>query len=182
MNLWEDLIRGIYAYGFERPSAIQQRATKPIVNGHDVITQAQSGTDKTATISFAIMLQSVDMQLRDTQALCLLPTRELAVQIQMVVLALGDYLNVHCHACIGVTNLGEDLRKLDFGQHIVSGTPGRVIDMMRPKTLRTSNIKMLVLDEADEMLKKKIQETNISYISVFTTKYSVSVPMPHEIL
>lgn len=69
--------------GFERPSAIQQRAIKPIVNGHDVIAQAQSGTGKTAAISIA-MLQSVDMQLKDTQALCLSPTRELAVQIQKV--------------------------------------------------------------------------------------------------
>ena len=58
--------------------------------------------------------------------LCLSPTRELAVQIQKVVLALGDYMNVQCHACIGGTNLSEDIRKLDYGQHVISGTPGRV--------------------------------------------------------
>lgn len=83
MHLKEDLIRGIYSYGFERPSAIQQRAIKPMIKGRDVIAQAQSGTGKTATFSIA-MLQSIDTQLRDTQVLCLSPTRELAVQIQKV--------------------------------------------------------------------------------------------------
>ena len=72
--------------------------------------------------------------------LCLSPTRELAVQIQKVVLALGDYMNVQCHSCIGGTNLGEDIRKLDYGQHVVSGTPGRVFDMIRRRTLRTRSV------------------------------------------
>ena len=106
--------------GFEKPSAIQQRAIKPIVKGRDVIAQAQSGTGKTATFSVSL-LQSIDTTVRETQVLCLSPTRELAVQIQKVVLALGDYMNVQCHACIGGTNLGEDIRKLDYGQHVVSG-------------------------------------------------------------
>lgn len=126
MKLKEELLRGIYGYGFEKPSAIQQRAIVPIVSGRDVIAQSQSGTGKTATFSIS-MLQLIDTQLRDTQALVLSPTRELAVQIQQVVLALGDFMNVQCHACIGGTNLGDDIKKLDYGQHIVSGTPGRVI-------------------------------------------------------
>ena len=71
-----------------------------------------------------------------------------------VILALGDYMSVQCHACIGGTNLGEDIRKLDYGQHIVSGTPGRVFDMIRRRNLRTRAIKMFILDEADEMLNK----------------------------
>ena len=125
-----------FVTGFEKPSAIQQRAIKPIVKRRDVIAQAQSGTGKTATFSVAL-LQSIDTTVRETQVLCLSPTRELAVQIQKVVLALGDYMNVQCHACIGGTNLGEDIRKLDYGQHVVSGTPGRVFDMIRRRTLRT---------------------------------------------
>lgn len=111
--------------GFEKPSAIQQRSIKPIIKGRDVIAQAQSGTGKTATFSISI-LQSLDTQVRETQVLVLSPTRELATQIQKVILALGDFMNVQCHACIGGTNLGEDIRKLDYGQHVVSGTPGRV--------------------------------------------------------
>jgi len=157
MSLREDLLRGIYAYGFEKPSAIQQRSVRPVVKGRDVIAQAQSGTGKTATFSIAV-LQSLDTQVRETQALVLSPTRELAQQIQKVILALGDYMSVQCHACIGGTNVGEDIRKLDYGQHVVSGTPGRVFDMIRRRNLRTRAIKMLILDEADEMLNKGFKE------------------------
>jgi len=157
MGLREDLLRGVFAYGFEKPSAIQQRAIVPIVTGRDVIAQAQSGTGKTATFSISI-LQSIDTTLRETQALVLSPTRELAQQIQKVGLALGDYMNVQIHACIGGTNVGEDIRKLENGVHIVSGTPGRVFDMISRKSLRTRNIKMFVLDEADEMLNKGFRE------------------------
>jgi len=157
MGLREDLIRGIYAYGFEKPSAIQQRSVRPIVRGRDVIAQAQSGTGKTATFAISV-LQSLDTQMRETQALVLSPTRELAQQIQKVILALGDYMSVQCHACIGGTNVGEDIRKLDYGQHVVSGTPGRVFDMIRRRNLRTRSIKLLVLDEADEMLNKGFKE------------------------
>jgi len=157
MGLNEELIRGIYAYGFEKPSAIQQRAIKPILSGRDVIAQAQSGTGKTATFSISA-LAKIDTTVRDTQALILSPTRELAQQIQKVVLALGDYMSVQCHACIGGTSVGEDIRKLDYGQHIVSGTPGRVFDMIRRKNLRTRGIKMFILDEADEMLNQGFSE------------------------
>lgn len=97
MNLREELLRGIYGYGFERPSAIQQRAIMPCIRGRDVIAQAQSGTGKTATFSIAI-LQQIDTALLDCQALILAPTRELATQIQMVVIALGDYMNTECLA------------------------------------------------------------------------------------
>jgi ATP-dependent RNA helicase len=100
------------------------------------------------------MLQSIDSSIRETQALVLSPTRELATQIQSVVLALGDYMNVSCHACIGGTSVGEDIRKLEHGQQLVSGTPGRVFDMIKRRHLRTRNIKMLVLDEADELLNR----------------------------
>ncbi|KAE9385373.1 P-loop containing nucleoside triphosphate hydrolase protein [Gymnopus androsaceus JB14] len=120
----------------------------------DVIAQAQSGTGKTATFSISI-LQSIDVTVRETQALALVlsPTRELATQIQPVVLALGNYMNVQCHACIG-----EDIRKLEYGLHVISGTPGCVFDMIRCRSLRTWNIKMLVLDEADELLNKGFKE------------------------
>ena len=83
MNLKEELLRGIYAYGFEKPSAIQQRAIVPCIKGLDVIAQAQSGTGKTATFSIAI-LEKIDTGLRECQALILAPTRELAQQIQKV--------------------------------------------------------------------------------------------------
>lgn len=184
MGLREELLRGIYSYGFEKPSAIQQRAIKQIVKGRDVIAQAQSGTGKTATFSISV-LQCLDTTVRETQALILSPTRELAVQIQKVVLALGDYMNVQCHACIGGTNVGEDIRKLDYGQHVVSGTPGRVFDMIRRRNLRTRSIKMLVLDEADEMLNKGFKEQLYDiyrYLPPGAQVVLLSATLPHEIL
>lgn len=184
MNLNEDLLRGVYAYGFERPSAIQQRAIKQIILGKDVIAQAQSGTGKTATLAIA-SLQVLDTQLRDTQVLILSPTRELALQIQKVILGLGDFMNVQCHACYGGTNVGEDIKKLDYGQHIVSGTPGRVFDMIKRRNLRTRTIKSLILDEADEMLDKGFKEQIYDvyrYLPPGTQVVLLSATMPHDIL
>ncbi|KAL3316971.1 Eukaryotic initiation factor 4A-III [Cichlidogyrus casuarinus] len=184
MGLKEALLRGIYAYGFKKPSAIQQRAIKQIVSGRDVIAQAQSGTGKTATLAMSV-LQTIDIQVRETQALILSPTRELAAQIQKVILAIGDYLNVQCHACYGGTNIGEDIRKLDYGQHVVSGTPGRVFDMIRRRSLRTRAIKLLILDEADEMLDKGFKEQIYDvyrYLPPKTQVVLLSATMPHEIL
>ncbi|XP_007958015.1 eukaryotic initiation factor 4A-III [Orycteropus afer afer] len=127
----------------------------------------------------------LDLQVRETQALILAPTRELAVQIQKGLLALGDYMNVQCHACIGGTNVGEDIRKLDYGQHVVAGTPGRVFDMIRRRSLRTRAIKMLVLDEADEMLNKGFKEQIYDvyrYLPPATQVVLISATLPHEIL
>jgi ATP-dependent RNA helicase len=184
MGLNSDLVRGIYSYGFEKPSAIQQRAIKQIVKGRDIIAQAQSGTGKTATFSIGV-LQSIDVKTRETQALVLAPTRELAVQIQRVILAVGDYMNVQCHACIGGTNVGEDIRKLDYGQHVVTGTPGRVFDMIRRRNLRTRSIKMLVLDEADEMLTKGFKEQLYDiyrYLPPGAQVVLLSATLPHDVL
>ncbi|KAI0720277.1 ATP-dependent RNA helicase FAL1 [Cerioporus squamosus] len=184
LGLKEDLLRGIYAYNFEKPSAIQQRAILPIIQGRDVIAQAQSGTGKTATFSISI-LQSIDVTVRETQALVLSPTRELATQIQSVVLALGDYMNVQCHACIGGTSIGEDIRKLEYGQHVVSGTPGRVFDMIRRRSLRTRNIKMLVLDEADELLNKGFKDQIYDvyrYLPPATQVVLLSATLPYDVL
>ncbi|XP_051937776.1 eukaryotic initiation factor 4A-I-like [Hippocampus zosterae] len=158
MNLREELLRGIYAYGFEKPSAIQQRAILPCIKGYDVIAQAQSGTGKTATFAISI-LQQVDVTLKGTQALVLAPTRELAQQIQKVVLSLGDYMGASCHACIGGTNIRNESQKLQAeSPHIVVGTPGRVFDMLNRKNISSKYIKMFVLDEADEMLSRGFKD------------------------
>ncbi|KAF9802559.1 hypothetical protein SFRURICE_013746 [Spodoptera frugiperda] len=184
MGLKDDLLRGIYNYGFEKPSVIQQKSILPIIRGRDVIAQAHSGTGKTATTSISI-LQSLDIKIRETQVLVLSPTRELATQIQKVILALGDYMNVQCHACIGGTSLDKDIKKLDYGQHVVSGTPGRVFDMLKRRALRTRSIKMLVLDEADEMLNNGFKEQIYDvyrYLPPSTQVVLVSATLPHEIL
>jgi len=184
MNLRETLLRGIYAYGFIKPSAIQQRAIVPIITGRDVIAQAQSGTGKTATFSLSA-LQSIDTSTRETQALILSPTRELAIQIQKVCLALGDFMNVQVHACIGGKSVLDDIRKLEYGQHIVSGTPGRVFDMISRRSLRTRNIKMLILDEADEMLNRGFREQIYDvyrYLPPATQVILVSATLTNDVL
>eukprot|EP00127_Corallochytrium_limacisporum_P004956 Clim_evm30s195 gene=Clim_evmTU30s195 len=184
MNLKEDLLRGIYAYGFEKPSAIQQRAIMPCMKGHDVIAQAQSGTGKTATFSISI-LQSIDINVRETQALVLAPTRELAQQIQKVVIALGDYMNATCHACIGGTNVRGDIQKLEQGAHIVVGTPGRVYDMIQRGALRTNFIKLFVLDEADEMLSRGFKDQIYDVFRMLPPQIQVillSATMPQDVL
>ncbi|KAF5285747.1 hypothetical protein FQR65_LT02275 [Abscondita terminalis] len=184
MNLKEELLRGIYAYGFEKPSAIQQRAIMPCVKGHDVIAQAQSGTGKTATFSISI-LQQIDTSIRDCQALILAPTRELAQQIQKVVIALGDFMSAQCHACIGGTNVREDMRKLETGMHVVVGTPGRVYDMISRRALRTNCIKMFVLDEADEMLSRGFKDQIHDVFKMLNVDVQVillSATMPNDVL
>ncbi|KAF7457635.1 putative eukaryotic initiation factor-4A [Cryptosporidium felis] len=118
LNLEGDLLRGIFAYGFEKPSAIQQRGIKPILDGYDTIGQAQSGTGKTATFVIAA-LQKIDYSLNACQVLLLAPTRELAQQIQKVALALGDYCELRCHACVGGTSVRDDMNKLKSGVHMV---------------------------------------------------------------
>ncbi len=157
LGLREELLRGIFAYGFNKPSAVQQRAILPITKKRDVIVQSQSGTGKTCVFSVGA-LQTIDPALREPQVLILSPTRELAEQTQKVCLALGDYMQVKVHCCIGGRNVNEDVFKLEHGTQIVSGTPGRVFDMIQRRTFKTTSIKMLILDEADEMLNQGFKD------------------------
>jgi ATP-dependent RNA helicase len=184
MGLKQDLLKGIYAYGFEKPSAIQQRAIEPILKGRDVIAQSQSGTGKTTIFSIGV-LQTINTQSRETQALVLSPTRELAVQTRNVMMAFGDYLSVRCHACIGGKSIGEDIRMIQSGVHCVSGTPGRVYDMIRRRVLKTRHIKILVVDEADEMLSRGFKEQLYDiyrYLPPKTQVVLISATMPHDVL
>jgi len=184
MGLKEDLLRGVYAYGFEKPSAIQQRAIVPLIKGRDLIAQSQSGTGKTAVFSIGT-LQTLDISTTETQALILSPTRELAEQTQKVILSIGEYLSVKCHACIGGKSIGEDIRRLESGVHVVSGTPGRVFDMLRRRHLKTRAIKLLVIDEADEMLNRGFVEQIYDiyrWLPPSTQVVLISATMPKEVL
>ncbi|RAL63409.1 hypothetical protein DID88_003833 [Monilinia fructigena] len=184
MNLKPELLRGVYAYGFERPSAIQQRAIMPVIKGHDVIAQAQSGTGKTATFSISV-LQKLDPNVKQCQALILAPTRELAQQIQKVVVAIGDFMNVECHACIGGTSVRDDMKALQDGPQVVVGTPGRVHDMIQRRFLKTDSMKMFVLDEADEMLSRGFTEQIYDIFQLLPQSTQVvllSATMPQDVL
>jgi len=183
-DLDENLLRGIYSYGFEKPSAIQQRGIKPLLDGRDTIGQAQSGTGKTATFVIGC-LQRIDMKKKACQALILAPTRELAQQIQKVALALGDYQKVKCHSCIGGTSVRDDIDKLREGQHVVVGTPGRVFDMIGKRHLRVDDLLTFVLDEADEMLSRGFKDQIYDIFKTLPPNIQVclfSATMPPEIL
>ena len=153
LDLNDKLLRGVYAMGFEKPSVIQQTAILPVLHGHDVIAQAQSGTGKTATFSIGL-LNRIDDSVQQTQGLVLAHTRELALQIHSVMTGLGQYMNFTYNLCVGGTLIKENIDQLLQNPHIVIGTPGRVLDMINKKALHTRTLKMLVIDEADEMLSK----------------------------
>lgn len=186
MNLSTKLVRGIYGYGFEKPSSIQQRAIVPCIKGMDVIAQAQSGTGKTATFAISI-LQSIDTSIKSVQALVLAPTRELANQIIKVITALGDYMDVDCYACIGGTNVRKEIQMLkENGYQVIVGTPGRVLDMIaNRRAIDPRTIKMFVLDEADEMLSKGFKDGIYDIFRELPGEIQVvllSATMPDEVL
>jgi translation initiation factor 4A len=184
MPLKDDLLRGIYAYGFEKPSAIQQRGIIPILKGKDTIAQAQSGTGKTATFSISV-LQQIDLKLNKTQALILAPTRELAQQIQKVVRDLGEFLKITSHACVGGTLVRDDIRILRDGVQVVVGTPGRVYDMINRQVLHLGGVGIFVLDEADEMLSRGFKDQIYDVFQHVPGNVQVclfSATMPDEIL
>lgn len=146
--------------------------------------QSQSGTGKTGVFGLGA-LQVIDLKLRQPQVLILSPVRELAEQSQRVILALGDYMSVNVHCCAGGKSVQDDEFQFDHGVHIVSGTPGRVYDMIQRKKFKTTHIKMLILDEADEMLSKgfKDQVYDIYRFLPYDTQcVIVSATLPQEIL
>ena len=157
MDLPENLLRGIYAHGYERPSSIQTKAIVPLKSGVDLIAQSQSGTGKTATFLIG-SLSRVDVELKKPQVLVLAPNRELAMQINSVMVALSHYMGIKTALIMGGTKVDENFRMLDEGAQFIIGTPGRVFDMIKRFALRTDNIKSFILDEADEMLSREFKD------------------------
>lgn len=159
INNWDELsidaplLRGIYAHGFEKPSPIQQRAIKPIIDGRDIIAQAQSGTGKTATFTIGA-LSRVNLSENAVQVLILSPTHELSYQTSTVIGGIGGMMdNLKIKNLVGGSSIDEDTRLLqDSPPHIITGCPGRVYDMLRRRNINPRTIKLIILDEADELL------------------------------
>ena len=184
LDLKEDLLRGIYGYGFEKPSLIQQKAILPIIKGNDVIAQAQSGTGKTGAFVIGT-LELIEQNKDEIQCLVLSPTRELANQTYMVYQFIGEYLKLKICLLIGGTSLGHNIEQLKGGAHVLVGSPGRVLDLLSKKLLSLTDLKVFVLDEADEMLSKgfldNIKEI-IKYIPTTCKTLLFSATMPKEIV
>ncbi len=163
---WEDipgisdsLLRGIYSYGFERPSPIQRQGILPIIEGKDIIAQAQSGTGKTGCFSVA-SLATVVPELKQVQVMIIAPTRELARQIYSVVSTLSKYIEgCRTQLLIGGTSTESDISQLKNNTpQVVVGCPGRIHDMLRRRHINSQHIKLLIIDEADEMLSSGFKE------------------------
>tara|TARA_B100000795_G_scaffold268596_3_gene255899 strand:+ start:20473 stop:21792 length:1320 start_codon:yes stop_codon:yes gene_type:complete len=163
LNLKDDLLRGIYAYGFEQPSSIQKKAIYPFIYGinnkqRDIIAQAQSGTGKTGCFA-AGALQMLDEKKKVPQVLILAPTHELARQIKFVIDQLSNYMDVKSLLLVGGVSIDENRKELNNNNpQVIVGTPGRVQDMIRRGYLQTGDMRLLILDEADEMLSTGFKE------------------------
>ena len=152
LNIKTELLRGVYAYGFEKPSPIQRKAIVPIIKGHDIIAQAQSGTGKTGCFTIG-SLEIVDVENKDIQVIIMSPTRELSHQIKDVLDSIGNNIQkLKTQLLIGGSSTDLDIENLKKNcPQIIVGCPGRVHDIMRRKYIDGSVIKLMILDEADEM-------------------------------
>ena len=184
LNLKQPLLRGIYSYGFEEPSPIQQSAIIPLIKRKDVIAQAQSGTGKTGAFVIG-SLQLLDEKKKETQTLILAHTRELARQIFAVINNIGNLMEVTTQLLIGGTSTELDREKLEMNTpHIVVGCPGRVHDMIRRKYLKSTNIRLMILDEADELLSHGFKEQIYKIFQYMNNNIQVglfSATMPVEL-
>ena len=178
-NLCDNLLRGIYSYGFEKPSAVQQQAIGPMISGRNLIIQAQSGTGKTGTFSIGV-LQQLDLSIQSVQALLLAPTRELSTQTAKVMTALSEFMDVKVIACVGGTSVRSDMETIQSAQ-VVIGTPGRIYDLIMRNKFPLTHLKMFILDEADEMLSKgfkdQINDIFIKLPKIQTCLFSATIPL-----
>lgn len=192
IETWDDdnvqikkkLLRGIYGYGFETPSPIQKKAIIPMINKRDIIAQAQSGTGKTGAYSIST-LQLVDSSKPEIQALILAPTRELAIQIKDVISNLSVQLNTVVKLLIGGSPVRQDVSEMKNNTpHILVGTPGRVFDILRNNYIDPRSIKLIVLDEADEILSDGFQDQIYDILQHLPSDAQIglfSATMPQEL-
>jgi len=191
INDWEDLnaktplLRGIYANGFEKPSPIQKKAILPLFSKKDIIAQAQSGTGKTACFSIGA-LELIDIEKKSPQAMILSPTRELSIQTKKVIDSLGNlFPTLTTQLMVGGTSTDQTIQQLrNNPPHIVIGCPGRIHDMLKRKKLIIADFKILIMDEADELLSFGFKDQVYNIFQYMPTTIQValfSATMPEEL-
>lgn len=197
LMLSDNILKGIYAYGWDKPSTIQSKAILPIINGNDIIAQAQSGTGKTGTFSVS-SLHICDEKIKHPQVLILSPVKDLSIQTWKIIKMLGQYTELKTSLLIGkgfekgsggvVDNRfveRDDIPEPDYKAQIIVGTTGRVWDSLCRKRLELSHLRLIILDEADEMLSKGFKEQVqqiFSYLPETSQIALFSATMPNEIL
>jgi superfamily II DNA/RNA helicase len=161
MDLPDIILRGIYSYGFEKPSDIQQKAIVPMMEGRDLLAQAPSGTGKTGTFIIGGLTQ-IDTTRNEVQMVVISPTRELADQTYTVARGIGSYMGLRVHLATGGPPVSEDLAVLNPARpnvpHLLAVTPGRFYDLLNRKAVNPATVRVLVLDEADQMLAARFRE------------------------
>ena len=174
MNLKENLLRGIYGYGFEKPSTIQQKAIIPLINGKDLIAQAQSGSGKTGAFCIGA-LEKIDTNINNVQIIILSHTKELAQQTFNVFNNLGEFMNIKSSLLIGGINIDESKKILKKGVHAIIGTPGRVLHMLNDKCFNINKMKLLIIDEADELLSIGFEEQLRNIIEILDNNIQIGL-------
>jgi translation initiation factor 4A len=176
LNICDDLLRGIYSYGFEKPSPIQRKAIKPIIDGRDIIAQAQSGTGKTATFSIGA-LSRIDLNDKNNQVLILSPTHELTKQTAKVIRSLSAMMTgLRVQTMIGGSSIEGDAEFM-YGAppHIIVGCPGRVYDMIKRRHINANKLKLVIIDEADEMLSQGFKDQIYNIFQTFNNDIQVAL-------
>ena len=156
LGLNENILKGIYSYGYEKPSPIQRVAIKPIIDGKDVVIQSHSGTGKTATFTIGL-LQRIDPELEQTQCIIISNTRELAGQTHAVFTQLSKYTNIKCNLCIG-GDLQYKYNNDSIKEQVIIGTPGRISDLLNKDIINSTNLKLIIVDEADDVLSSSFRK------------------------
>tara|TARA_Y100001958_G_scaffold140768_1_gene115652 strand:+ start:1658 stop:2794 length:1137 start_codon:yes stop_codon:yes gene_type:complete len=185
LGINDNLLRGIYSYGFEKPSNIQNKSIPIINNGKDIIAQSQSGTGKTGAFTIGV-LNNIDIEEKSVQSIIISPTHELAEQTYEVITNLSSYMKgINIKKVIGKTNINESRRELETDPQILIATPGRLLDMINRKYVFTDSIKMLIFDEADEILSRGFMETIYQIIRYLPPNAQIllfSATIPSEVL
>jgi ATP-dependent RNA helicase DeaD len=180
LELSKKVCQGLAAMGFEEPSPIQSQTIPLVLEGHDVIGQAQTGTGKTAAFGIPTIEKIKDG--RHVQALILTPTRELAIQVSEELSKIGKFTRTKALPVYGGQSIDRQIRALKAGVHVVIGTPGRLLDHIRRQTIKLDRVHTLILDEADEMLDMGFIEdietimSNIPIESRQTLLFSATMP------
>ena len=182
--LKDNLLRGIFAIGFEKPSPIQMDGIVPFLTKKDIIAQAQSGTGKTGCFTIST-LQLINQNEKNTQAIILLPTRELATQVFNVFNIISSFMKIDIKLLIGGTNLKDDLNYLEKKKpHIIIGWPGRILYLIYKNYICTDYVSLIVIDEADEMFSYGFKDQIYNLLSKFKQEVQIalfSATIPDEL-
>lgn len=184
LSLKENLLRGVFSYGFEVPSAIQAKAIPVLKSGKDLIAQAQSGTGKTGAFVIG-SLERIDVDLKSTQIIIISPTRELSKQTCEVVSEISKYTGISYLEVVGGTDIFQCRADLDKSPQIIIGTPGRILDMINKKSIFTDQLISLIFDEADEILSYGFKETIYNIVKCIPEQCQIclfSATMPDEVI